>query len=135
MLVILFSLLITQANQYLSTPSLSKYFVCVYDFCLGKPKEGFSIVEKIINKCNLTSIKIKFKLGEKEWLRLHWISVILYYNDRRVSGAEQLDRTEMSLSKQTANRANDIICRFFRVTENWDKKLFESVFSRDQQFN
>lgn len=62
-------------------------------------------------------------------------NLVLYYQDKRVSDTEWSETVEFSLSKQTAKRANSIISGYFQLKNTWDKKLFESVFSSDLQFN
>lgn len=58
----------------------------------------------------------------------------LYNQDRRV-GKERINVIEMSISQETAIRANEMICEHFRVTEPWDQKLFAAAFSSDIEFN
>lgn len=61
--------------------------------------------------------------------------LILYYQDKRISKNDWLEKTKLSLSKQTAKRANDTISGYFQLENKYDKKLFESIFSSDAELN
>lgn len=61
-------------------------------------------------------------------------NLLLYYQDQRIAN-QRFHQRQITLSKQSADRTNDIVCAFFRVTELWDKKLFAAAFSSDMQFD
>lgn len=53
-------------------------------------------------------------------------TVTLYHQDTRTPNAEEwLNKTEVSFSRQTATRANDVVSAYFGVTQEWDKKLLQ----------
>lgn len=56
----------------------------------------------------------------------------LYHRDKRVSDTEWCDSCEISLSKQTAKKANDVVASYFSVDQEWDKKLLKCIFLGDE---
>ncbi len=59
----------------------------------------------------------------------------LYHTDKRIADSKWYDTTKVSFSKQTAKKANDIVASYFGVSQEWDKKLLESIFLDDIQLN
>jgi hypothetical protein len=70
----------------------------------------------------------------------------LYSIDKRVSETSPVEHGELYVSNKfpkfygneydkVAARINDAICSYFRVSDSWDKKLFQSMFSENLSFN
>lgn len=59
----------------------------------------------------------------------------LYHTDKRVSNSTWCDVMNISFSKQTVNKINDVICGYFDVKEESDRKLFKCIFLDGTDFN
>lgn len=62
-------------------------------------------------------------------------TISLFSVDRRESDPRKNNSSAFSFYKQTADKANDIVCDHFGVKEEWDKNLLKCVFLDDVDFN
>ena len=61
--------------------------------------------------------------------------LVLYYQDTRISEKELSASTELSFSKQPAEKIYSVINGYFQVDRTWDKKLLKTVLSCEVNFN
>lgn len=59
--------------------------------------------------------------------------IALYYRDQRIPGDASVSR--IAFSKKTAAKAEDVVNGFFRISDEWDKKLTKCIFLDDINFN
>ena len=62
-------------------------------------------------------------------------SLTLYQTDTRIPDAKRSEQSKCTFSNQTAKKANDVVCAYFDVQEEWDKKLLKCIFLDDIQFD
>lgn len=61
------------------------------------------------------------------------LELTLYHKDPRVSDTEWSDECNISFSKQSAKKANEIVAAYFRVHQERDKELLKCIFLDDSQ--
>ncbi len=61
--------------------------------------------------------------------------VTLYHTDSRVSAKEWCNVSKILFSRQTAKKANILVASYFKIVEEWDKKLLNCIFLDDIELN
>lgn len=130
-------------HQYLSAlskqPGIKRAaFSTFLHFAFPSLKSSSQSFSALVSRINISRIahhpKIQIRFFSSQKDRSECV-LTLYHADKRVADSKWFDTTKVSFSKQTAKKANDIVAAYFCVSQEWDKKLLESIFLGDIDLN